>query len=166
MHLDRAHADPEIVSDQLVRPAGHQAVKDVPLPRREARDPPRSLGDIAVTIGMSLSPERRLDRPEQSMVAVRFLQEIGRARLHRTNSRLNISLAGHDDNSEVVSHLEKLRLDIKSAHARQADIEQDTTRLERLRCRQKLVRMVESDRLEIRQTQQAFQLPKDGGIII
>jgi hypothetical protein len=72
---------------------------------------------------MSLSPERRLDRPEQSMVAVRLLQEIGCARLHRTNSRLNISLAGQDDNSEVVSHLEKLRLDIKSAHARQADID-------------------------------------------
>jgi hypothetical protein len=67
---------------------------------------------------MSLSPERRLDRPEQSMVAVRLLQEIGCTGLHRTNSRLNISLAGHDNNCQVVSHLEKLRLDIESAHAR------------------------------------------------
>ena len=56
--------------------------------------------------------------------------------------------------------LEQLGLDIQSAHARQADIQQDASGLERPGCRQKHVRTVERDRLEIRRTQQTFQRTK------
>ena len=90
------------------------------------------------------------------MIAVGLLKEIGCAGLHRANGGLNIALAGHDDDGEVISHLHKLRLDLQSAHARQANVQQDTAGLERLCCRQKKAWMVEGDRLEIRRTQQAF----------
>jgi hypothetical protein len=49
-----------------------------------------------------------------------------------------------------------LRLDIQSAHARQAYVQQDTAGLECLCSGQKYAWMVEGDRLEVRRTQQAF----------
>jgi len=52
------------------------------------------------------------------MIAVWFFQEIACARLHRANSGLNISLAGHHNDREVASHLEQFGLDIQPAHAR------------------------------------------------
>src|SRR5258705_1944112 len=125
VNLDRAYADTEMVSDQLVRVAGHQSVKNLPLARTEGCDPPDGVGDIAVAIGADFVPERRLDRPEQSMIAVWLLQEICCARLHRANSRLNISLGGHDNDRQVVSHLAKFRLDVHPADARQRDIPQN-----------------------------------------
>src|SRR5260370_17215238 len=107
-----------MVRDEVVRVTGHQAVKNLSLARTEGCDPPDGVGDIAVAIGVDFVPERRLERPEQSMIAVWLLQEIACARLHRANSRLNISLGGHDNDRQVVSHLAKLRLDIQSADAR------------------------------------------------
>jgi hypothetical protein len=166
MDLDRAHADSEIECDQLVRPARQQPVKNFPLARTESGDPPRGVGDIEFMIGAVFPGKHRLDRPEQGMIAVRLFQKVGCARLHRANGRLDIALTGHDNHREVGSHLEKLRLDIQSAHAWQADVEQDATRFERLRCRQKCVRMVERDRLEIGRTQQPFQRPQHGVVII
>jgi hypothetical protein len=154
--LNRPHADPQIVSDQLVRATCEQPVKHFPLARTEACDPPGGVGDIAVAIETAFPLERRLNLPEQSSVAVWFFQEVDCARLHRANRRLSISLAGHDNDCEVASYLEKLALDIQSAHAGQADIQQDTPSLERLGCRQKYVRMVERHRLKISRTQQPF----------
>jgi hypothetical protein len=50
--LDRAHADPEIVTDQLVRPACQQPIKNLPLARTESCDSPDGVGDIMVaTLG-------------------------------------------------------------------------------------------------------------------
>jgi hypothetical protein len=48
--LDRAHADPEIVSDQLVRPACQQPIKNLPLARTESCESPDGVGDIVVAI--------------------------------------------------------------------------------------------------------------------
>src|ERR1700730_9754972 len=84
------------------------------------------------------------------MIAVWFFQEIACAPLHRANSSLNISLAGHYNDCEVASHLEQLGLHLQPAHARQADIQQDASGLERPGCRQKRARTVERDRLEVR----------------
>jgi len=96
VHLDRAHADPEIKSDQLVRPARQQSVKNFPFARTESRDPLDGVGDIE--IGMAFFSKRGLNRLEQSVIAVWLFQKIGGACLHRANSRLNISLSGDDNN--------------------------------------------------------------------
>jgi hypothetical protein len=140
--------------------------RNFPLAWTEGCDPPDGVADFAVAIEPGFSAERRLDRSEQRMIAVWFFQEIACARLHRANSGLNISLAGHHNDCEVASYLEQLDLDIQSAHARQADIQQDASGLERPGCRQKRVRTVERDRLEVRRTQQTFQRPKHGVVII
>src|SRR5258708_27788974 len=75
-------------------------------------------------------------------------------------------LTGDDNNREVVSHLEQLRLDIQSTHAGQADIQQHATCLECLGCRQKCIRIVEGDRLETGGTQQTLQRTKHGDVVV
>ena len=89
--IDRAHADSEVIGDQLVRLTRQQSLKNFALARTESPHPPGGVGDIVVAIGLGPFAEGHLDRPEQSMVAVWLLQEIGCARVHRANSRLNIS---------------------------------------------------------------------------
>src|SRR3979411_632122 len=100
------------------------------------------------------------------MVAVWFFQEIACPGLHRAYSRLNISLGGHDNYRQVISHGLEPCLPIQAAHAWPADVEQDTASLERPRCRQELVRAFEGNRLEIRGAQQAFKRTKDRFVII
>ncbi len=51
----RAHADPEIVSDQPVRPACQQPIKNLPLARTESCESPDGVGDIVVAIVLVLS---------------------------------------------------------------------------------------------------------------
>jgi hypothetical protein len=69
------HADPEIVSDQLVRPACQQPIKNLPLAGTESCESPDGVGDIVVAIVLVLSRKRHLDRPEQGMIAVGLLKE-------------------------------------------------------------------------------------------
>ena len=88
MDLDRAHADPEIVSDQLVRPACQQPIKNLPLARTENCESPESVGDIGV-----------VDRSEQGMIAVDLLKEVGCTGFYRANGSLNI-LAELDPNED------------------------------------------------------------------
>jgi hypothetical protein len=107
--LDRAHADPEIVGDQLVRSPGQLPVKNFPFPRTESCDAPDGVGDIEI----GFPAQRRLNRPKQSFIALLLFNEIGCARLHRANGRLDVSLACHYNNCEIAPHLEKLRLDLK-----------------------------------------------------
>ena len=90
MDLDRAHADPEIVSDQLVRPACQQPIKNLPLARTESCESPDGVGDIVVAIVLGLSRKRHLDRSEQGMIAVGLLKEVGCTGFYRANGRLNI----------------------------------------------------------------------------
>jgi hypothetical protein len=46
-------------------------------------DPPDGVGDIVVAIVLVLSRKRNLDRPEQGMIAVGLLKEVGCTGLHR-----------------------------------------------------------------------------------
>ncbi len=70
--LDRAHADPEIVSDQLVRPACQQPIKNLPLARTESCESPDGVGDIVVAIVLvpSLANATSIDSSKASRTAV------------------------------------------------------------------------------------------------
>jgi hypothetical protein len=66
MHLHRAHADSKLVSNQLVRTASHQPVKNVALARTEGCDAPDGLSDIAITPGAVFFLKCGLDRPSRA----------------------------------------------------------------------------------------------------
>jgi hypothetical protein len=59
-------------------------------PSRTSRcESPDGVGDIVGAIVLVLSRKRHLDRPEQGMIAIGLLKEVGCAGFHRANGRLN-----------------------------------------------------------------------------
>ena len=167
MGLHCAHADAELVSDDLIGPALEHADQHLALPQGEAGQPiARRRGLGAEALALDAAAQRLMHRAEQRLIVEGLFQKIDGAGLHRLNRERHIGMGGDDDDRQI--EMSRLDLDeqLQAAGAGHAHIGDDAASLARLDARQKIARGRMGAHVEILCFQKKPQGIADGGVIV
>src|ERR1044072_3013733 len=98
-------------------------------PRGEAGESGADAGSgVVLGAPLMILLDRRGDRVDHVLVAKRLRQEVDGSGLHGADGDRGIAVAGHQHDRKVNAKSIAARLEVEPADARQADVEDDTSR--------------------------------------
>src|SRR5215471_2941150 len=147
--LDGLERGPQLRGDLLVEEPGGHALEDLPLARRQRREPPQDLGSLgALAAARPILLQRQADGLEKLLVLHRLQKKVHGAPLHRLDTAGNVAASREEEDRQVASALEKGPLQLKTVEPRHGDIQDDTPAGFRRETLQELGRRAEGPDLE------------------
>src|SRR4029077_3018079 len=134
MSLDSPHADLEVGGDHLAGFARPQQFENFTLPGRERCKILLLLGTpFLLDTDLFVLSDRGENAVKQRLIVERLLQEIERTLLHGTHGYRYIAVASDDDDRNTHLSHRQVFLQLEAAHARHADVENQTPMHVRIR---------------------------------
>src|SRR5579883_307606 len=127
VRLHRALGDVELMRDLLVQPAVHDPLKHLMLARRQLLQQRTQRSALAIApLTVLLTRDRPLDRRKKQVSGHRLDQEVLGAGLDGAHAHGNVGMAGREDDRQARGAVDQALLQLRPAHSRQSDVENDT----------------------------------------
>jgi hypothetical protein len=165
--LNGALADAELARNDFIRCPFRHEVENLPFASRKCLEAcPHGVMPTQLLANGAVTRERFLYAIEQLVLAERLLEKIERAMLHGFDGHRDVAVSGDEDDGRDRAASVELLLEIETAHAGHADIEQEAARLSGIVVRQKRGGTVIRDSVESQRFQEQAQGGAGGRIVI
>jgi len=165
--LDRLQRRAELVGGLLVEPSGDDAVEDLALARRQAREPLPADDQVGVlTAKDAVGLDRLGDAREELLAVDRLAEEVARAAAHRADDRRRVAAAGQEDDRQRHPGLDEAPLHLEAVDVGHRKIEDHAAGGGRVAHAQELLGRVVRLGRPAGRAQQPLQAPQHRRIVV